>query len=102
MSKFKNTSGNDKIIIRADKKEITEPFSMPVIDTTDTPINADNVIDIYRIWVTDERIKPIAEKWGGTSGLMLYNLFGLLPEESAEADINNRADKIFLLDTEKF
>lgn len=102
MPEFKNATGNDRIIIRADDVILPNSTAIPIIDVTNAPLYGNNVIDIHKISVIDNEIKPIAEEWGGISGLMFYNLFGILPSESAKADINKKADKIFLLDTERF
>lgn len=102
MSELKKLADNDRIIIRADEQTIPDVFSIPIIDVTDAPLYGNNVIDAHKISVTDDNIENIAEEWGGVSGLMLYNLFGLSPSESARADINKKADEIFLLDIEKF
>ncbi len=102
MPELKNVAGNDKILIRADEQIIPESLPIPIIDVTNAPLYRKDVIDVYKISVSDNKIKPIAEEWGGISGLMLYSLLGILPSEGAKADINKNSDEIFLLDIEKF
>lgn len=99
---LRNVSGNDRILIRADEIMIPGNISIPIIDVTSAPLCGNNIIDAHKISVIDEEIKPMVEDWGGISGLVFYNIFGILPSESAKADINKQADKIFLLDTERF
>ena len=102
MPELKNVAGNDRILIRADDVMLPESATIPIIDVTNAPLSGNNIIDVHKISVIDTEIQPTVEQWGGISGLMFYNLFGILPSESAKADINKKADKIFLLDTERF
>lgn len=100
--KLKEVSGGDRIFIRADEKSVLNFPSIPIIDLTNSPSSTGEVIKINEISVCDSNIAPFCEAWGGKSGLMLYNLLGYLPERNAETDISKKADKIFLLDRDKF
>ena len=100
--KLKEATGGDRIFIRADERAVLNFPSIPIIDLTNSPLSTEKVININEIFVSDSNVAPFCEKWGGKSGLMLYNLLGYLPERNAEIDISKKADKIFLLDRDKF
>lgn len=101
-SALDNTISRDRIIIRARDKMIPTNAEIPIIDVTNVPVYGKTVIQARSILVFDERILTIGEHWGGSGGLLLYDLLGELPDKNSKVDINKQADRIFLLDIDKF
>ncbi len=89
----------DSVVIRCNPDWIPSDKTIPVIDFSDEEVFTENVVKAGNILVYDEKIAGICKCFGGKSGLALYSLFGEIPSENAEVDINKSADKIFLLDT---
>ena len=95
-------SGNNKIVLCADEKMNCRNIKIPIINLTSKEYNEQNIVNIHDIKVSDSRISPIVKHWKGEPGLRFYNLFGIIPDEKSDIDINIKSDKIFLLDISKF
>lgn len=92
----------DSIIIKTHEKLCLLPNTVPVVDMSFSPAVGSNIIQVKNISVFDASVAAVQKIWGGTAGVSLYRLLNKKPGENAEININKRADKIFLLDTEKF
>ena len=99
---FDRGINKDSIIIRAGGKNAPFFSETPIIDITSDKEESGRVVSALDIVVTDEKAELISKLWGGKSGLFLYELLGIVPDENAKIDINKTADPIFLLDTEAF
>ncbi len=99
---FNNNITADSIIIRCDDEDVPLWAKIPVIDFSDKT-SCDNLsVKMSNICVSDERIITATELWGGKSGLGFYELFGEVPKENTDININLPADEIFLLDIDNF
>ena len=99
---FDGRENTDSIIIRVDENDFKKPLSMPVVDLSASPVYGRNVVSVRDICVFDDEIQKVSNIWGGNSGLLLYELLGILPDKYTKTDINKKADRIFLLDTGSF
>lgn len=91
----------DDVLILTGKNPVCEAGPAIVVDMGTNNRCGNKKINMNEIYVYDERISCIQELWGGKCGLMLFQLMGILPDNSTNIDINKSADRIFLLDIEK-
>lgn len=99
---FNNDIRDDAIIIRCDGEEMNYPPNTVLIDFCRQTAQGKNILNAREVYIYDESISPVQGLWGGNSGAALYTLTGKIPDKEAVLDIDRKADKIFLLDTEVF
>ena len=96
-----NNITSEAVIIRCDTNYSKFSFDIPVINFTSVREEKNLTVNVSDVFVRDEKIDEFLRLWGGYSSIFLYELLGEKPEQNAEVDINKKADKIFLLDTDK-
>lgn len=97
-----NTIKEDSMIICFEDYSLPAKYKSPFINFTNKKACVCNEIDGRKIYVSDSGIKEIEELWGGSSGLSLFELFGIKTGQDSSVDINKCADDIFLLDIAGF
>ena len=92
----------EAIVINATDENVRCHKEIPVIELGKA--SSQSIKKIYGgdIYISDEKMHKIEEIWGGRSGAYLYSLLGKTPAEDAVVKTGEKADKIFLLDTDKF
>ena len=98
---IRNISKGDSMIICCERGVTCAEHKIPIIDLYDSQPYRENVLHITDISICDDGISEMQRLWSGKSGILLYNLLGIIPSEHAQVDINNTPDRIFLLDTTK-
>lgn len=99
---FNNEIRSDAIVIRCIEDDMHFPWDTVLIDLCKNTLEKKSVLAARNVYIYDESIAEIQKLWGGKSNASLYTLTEKIPGENAVVDIDERTDKIFLLDIDAF
>ena len=102
LPQFASSLSADAIVINCEGNEVPSFVELPVINMSKAFLKGDRVLSVSEILLSDEAIMPFAQVWGGKCGVCAYSLLGVFPSDDTIININEKADSIFLLDTEHF
>lgn len=100
--KFILDSIEDTALIRYDYTPVSKFYRSPVIDVLNSYGEGENIISLNNVSVIDKQLEHIKNLWGGVTGLGMYSLLGITPQQDAQVNIIKKADKIFRLDITGF
>ncbi len=102
MEVLNNDVREDCAVIRMSGERVPLWLKCPILDMGNDAAENPRTLIMKDVHITDEFSHQAENEWGGKAGASLFSLFGKKPSENAKVSIGEKADKIFLLDTNAF
>lgn len=102
MEVFNNDVRADCAAIRISGEGVPLWLKCPILDMGYDAKEGRRTLILKDVCITDEFLLQAEKEWGGRAGGTFFSLFGKNPSENAKVNIFQKADKIFLLDTDTF
>lgn len=99
---FNNDVRSDSAVLRLSGEKIPAWIKSVSFDLCSDEKRDKRSIKLEKIRVRDSFTEKIESLWGGKAGTDMFSLFGRIPDKDAKMSFNEKADKIFLLDTSAF
>ena len=101
LPEFNNIIPDDIVILRYDAGEFPFWKKAPVIDMSLNPTDYKMTVDIRNVCVDGNEMEQIKKIRNGKIPIMMYELIDKYPKADEKIFLNEKAEKIFLLDTER-
>lgn len=102
MEVFNNNIKADCAAIRMSGERVPLWLKCPILDMWSDAAENPRALIMKDIRISDDFSRQAEKEWGGKAGASLFSLFGKKPCENARISIGEKADRIFLLDTNAF
>ncbi len=102
MEVFNNDVREDCAAVRMSGERVPLWLKCPVLDMGCDAMDGARSLIMKDVCITDDFLFEAEKEWGGKAGATFFTLLGKKPSENAKVNIDKKADKIFLLDTNAF
>lgn len=102
MEVFNNNVKEDCTVVRMTGERVPLWLKCPILDMGSDAAPNPNSLIMKDVCITDDFSQQAEKEWGGKAGASFFSLFGKIPSQNAKVSIGEKADRIFLLDTNEF
>lgn len=102
MEVFNNDIKEECAVIKTAGERVPLWLRCPVLDMGRDDSESANTLIMKNVHITDDFSHKAEKEWGGKAGASFFSLFGKTPSQNAKVSIGEKADRIFLLDTNDF